>query len=142
MGVAVGCSGGDGDPSCRCPPPLFFPPQEFVLSHTELPSSLQGAQAAIKKHEDFMATMEAGSDRLQALVAAGHKLVAEGGPHAAKIRETVEEVERRCVWGGGGTEEEPPVGGGSPETIPEGVRGPPGPPPQGLRGPTGKRGPP
>ncbi|XP_040550177.1 spectrin beta chain, non-erythrocytic 2 isoform X2, partial [Gallus gallus] len=69
--------------------------QEFVLSHTELPSSLQGAQAAIKKHEDFMATMEAGSDRLQALVAAGHKLVAEGGPHAAKIRETVEEVERR-----------------------------------------------
>ncbi|OXB52556.1 hypothetical protein ASZ78_013413, partial [Callipepla squamata] len=67
--------------------------QEYALWHTELAGTLQGAQAAVKKHEDFMGTMEAGGERVHALVAAGRKLVAEGGPHADKVRETVESVE-------------------------------------------------
>uniref|UniRef100_A0A8C3CFJ2 Spectrin beta chain n=1 Tax=Cairina moschata TaxID=8855 RepID=A0A8C3CFJ2_CAIMO len=69
--------------------------QEYALSHSEMPSTLQGAEASVKKHEDFMATMEAGGERVQGLVAAGRKLVAEGSPHADKVQETVDSVESR-----------------------------------------------
>uniref|UniRef100_A0A8C4P5W2 Spectrin beta chain, non-erythrocytic 2-like n=1 Tax=Dromaius novaehollandiae TaxID=8790 RepID=A0A8C4P5W2_DRONO len=48
--------------------------QEYALSHTEMPGTLPGAEASIKKHEDFMATMDAGGERVQGLVAAGRKL--------------------------------------------------------------------
>uniref|UniRef100_A0A8B9PLL2 Spectrin beta chain n=1 Tax=Apteryx owenii TaxID=8824 RepID=A0A8B9PLL2_APTOW len=69
--------------------------QEYALSHTEMPSTLQGAEASIKKHEDFMATMDANGERVQGLVAAGRKLVAEGSVHADKAQETVDSVESR-----------------------------------------------
>ncbi|NXL40830.1 SPTB2 protein, partial [Glaucidium brasilianum] len=59
--------------------------QEYALSHTELATTLPAAEAAVKKHEDFLATMEANVERVQALVATGHKLVAEGSPHAEKV---------------------------------------------------------
>lgn len=49
----------------------------------------------MKKHEDFLATMEANGERLQGLVAAGRKLVAEGSLHAEKVQETVDSVESR-----------------------------------------------
>ncbi|XP_062454825.1 spectrin beta chain, non-erythrocytic 2 [Rhea pennata] len=69
--------------------------QEYALSHTEMPSTLQGAEASIKKHEDFMATMDANGERVQGLVATGRKLVAEGSIHADKVQETVDSVESR-----------------------------------------------
>uniref|UniRef100_A0A663FLH6 Spectrin beta chain n=1 Tax=Aquila chrysaetos chrysaetos TaxID=223781 RepID=A0A663FLH6_AQUCH len=69
--------------------------QEYALSHTEMPSTLPGAEASVKKHEDFMATMEANGERVQGLVAAGRKLVAEGSLHADKVQETVDSVESR-----------------------------------------------
>uniref|UniRef100_A0A8C0JCV3 Spectrin beta, non-erythrocytic 2 n=1 Tax=Chelonoidis abingdonii TaxID=106734 RepID=A0A8C0JCV3_CHEAB len=49
--------------------------QEYVLSHTEMPSTLQGAEASIKKHEDFMTTMEANGEKIKGLVDAGRKLI-------------------------------------------------------------------
>ncbi|KAM9251693.1 spectrin beta chain, non-erythrocytic 2 [Cariama cristata] len=69
--------------------------QEYALSHTEMPSTLPGAEASVKKHEDFMATMEANGERVQGLVATGRKLVAEGSLHADKVQETVDSVESR-----------------------------------------------
>ncbi|NXK01173.1 SPTB2 protein, partial [Corythaixoides concolor] len=69
--------------------------QEYALSHTEMPGTLAAAEASVKKHEDFMATMEANGERLQGLVAAGRKLVAEGGLHADKVQEMVDSVESR-----------------------------------------------
>lgn len=79
--------GGGGDSGHR--------PQEYALAHTEMPGTLPAAEAAVKKHEDFMATMEATGERLQSLVAAGRKLVAEGSLHAEKVQETVDSVESR-----------------------------------------------
>uniref|UniRef100_A0A7M4F6G7 Spectrin beta chain n=1 Tax=Crocodylus porosus TaxID=8502 RepID=A0A7M4F6G7_CROPO len=58
--------------------------QEYMLSHTEMPSTLQGAEAAIKKQEEFMASMEASGERIQGLLAAGRKLLAEDPIHADK----------------------------------------------------------
>uniref|UniRef100_A0A7M4F5W6 Spectrin beta chain n=1 Tax=Crocodylus porosus TaxID=8502 RepID=A0A7M4F5W6_CROPO len=69
--------------------------QEYMLSHTEMPSTLQGAEAAIKKQEEFMASMEASGERIQGLLAAGRKLLAEDPIHADKVREKVDSIGSR-----------------------------------------------
>ncbi|MEQ2188224.1 hypothetical protein GOODEAATRI_012844 [Goodea atripinnis] len=42
----------------------FLNSQEYVLSHTEMPTSLQAAEEAIKKHEDFLTTTEASEEKI------------------------------------------------------------------------------
>uniref|UniRef100_A0A2K6U8G2 Spectrin beta chain n=1 Tax=Saimiri boliviensis boliviensis TaxID=39432 RepID=A0A2K6U8G2_SAIBB len=69
--------------------------QEYVLSHTEMPGTLQAADAAIKKLEDFMSTMDANGERIRGLLEAGRQLVSEGNIHADKIREKADSIERR-----------------------------------------------
>nr|XP_005903638.1 PREDICTED: spectrin beta chain, non-erythrocytic 2 [Bos mutus] len=69
--------------------------QEYVLSHTEMPGTLQAADATIKKLEDFMSTMEANGERIRGLLEAGRQLVSEGNVHAEKIQEKADSVERR-----------------------------------------------
>uniref|UniRef100_A0A2R8ZX67 Spectrin beta chain n=1 Tax=Pan paniscus TaxID=9597 RepID=A0A2R8ZX67_PANPA len=69
--------------------------QEYVLSHTEMPGTLQAADAAIKKLEDFMNTMDANGERIRGLLEAGRQLVSEGNIHADKIREKADSIERR-----------------------------------------------
>ncbi|XP_057581524.1 spectrin beta chain, non-erythrocytic 2 isoform X3 [Hippopotamus amphibius kiboko] len=69
--------------------------QEYVLSHTEMPGTLQAADAAIKKLEDFMSTMDANGERIRGLLEAGRQLVSEGNIHAEKIQEKADSVERR-----------------------------------------------
>ena len=60
-----------------------------------MPSSLQAAEAAIKKHEDFMTTMEANGERIKGLVDAGRKLITEDAFHADKVREKVNSIDSR-----------------------------------------------
>nr|KAF6439118.1 spectrin beta, non-erythrocytic 2 [Molossus molossus] len=69
--------------------------QEYVLSHTEMPGTLQAADATIKKLEDFMSTMDANGERIRGLLEAGRQLVSEGNIHAEKIREKADSIERR-----------------------------------------------
>ncbi|XP_004437741.2 PREDICTED: spectrin beta chain, non-erythrocytic 2 isoform X1 [Ceratotherium simum simum] len=69
--------------------------QEYVLSHTEMPGTLQGADAAIKKLEDFISTMDANGELIRGLLEAGRQLVSEGNIHAEKIQEKADSVERR-----------------------------------------------
>nr|XP_045373837.1 spectrin beta chain, non-erythrocytic 2 [Camelus bactrianus] len=69
--------------------------QEYVLSHTEMPGTLQAADAAIKKLEDFMSTMEANGERIRGLLEAARQLVSEGNIHAEKIQEKADSIERR-----------------------------------------------
>uniref|UniRef100_A0AAQ5BGU2 Spectrin beta chain n=1 Tax=Homo sapiens TaxID=9606 RepID=A0AAQ5BGU2_HUMAN len=69
--------------------------EEYVLSHTEMPGTLQAADAAIKKLEDFMSTMDANGERIHGLLEAGRQLVSEGNIHADKIREKADSIERR-----------------------------------------------
>lgn len=76
-------------------------PQEYVLSHTEMPGTLQAADATIKKLEDFMSTMEANGERIRGLLEAGRQLVSEGNVHAEKIQEKADSVERRYREDGG-----------------------------------------
>ncbi|XP_054426793.1 spectrin beta chain, non-erythrocytic 2 isoform X2 [Pteronotus mesoamericanus] len=69
--------------------------QEYVLSHTEMPGTLQAADATIKKLEDFMSTMDANGERIRGLLEAGRQLVSEGNIHAEKICEKADSIERR-----------------------------------------------
>lgn len=73
----------------------FLNNQEYVLSHTEMPSTLQAAEAAIKKHEDFMTTMDANEEKIKGLLDSGRKLVLEDSVHSDKIQEKVDSIDHR-----------------------------------------------
>lgn len=75
---------------------MFSPSlQEYVLSHTEMPSSLQGALEAIKKHEDFLTTMEASEEKINGVVDSGRRLVSDGNANTDKIQEKADSIEER-----------------------------------------------
>ncbi|XP_076848937.1 LOW QUALITY PROTEIN: spectrin family protein [Brachyhypopomus gauderio] len=73
----------------------FLNSQEYVLSHTEMPSSLQGALEAIKKHEDFLTTMEASEEKINSVVESGRRLVSDGNANGDKIQEKAESIQER-----------------------------------------------
>uniref|UniRef100_A0A8B9CQL5 Spectrin beta chain n=1 Tax=Anser brachyrhynchus TaxID=132585 RepID=A0A8B9CQL5_9AVES len=65
----------------------FLNNQEYVLAHTEMPTTLEGAEAAIKKQEDFMTTMDANEEKINAVVETGRRLVSDGNINSDKIQE-------------------------------------------------------
>ncbi|XP_058280277.1 LOW QUALITY PROTEIN: spectrin beta chain, non-erythrocytic 2-like [Hirundo rustica] len=69
--------------------------QEHALAHTEMPGTVPGAEAAVRRLEEFLAALDTGAERVRALADTGKKLLDEGGVHAEKVRETVESVESR-----------------------------------------------
>ncbi|XP_062341939.1 spectrin family protein isoform X2 [Osmerus eperlanus] len=73
----------------------FLNSQEYVLSHTEMPSSLQGAEEAIKKHEDFLTTMEASEEKITGVVEAGRRLVSDLNTNSDKIEEKADSIQER-----------------------------------------------
>ncbi|KAG7484753.1 hypothetical protein MATL_G00053400 [Megalops atlanticus] len=73
----------------------FLNSQEYVLSHTEMPTSLQGAEEAIKKHEDFMTTMEASEEKITGVVDAGRRLVSDLNTNSDKIQEKADSIKER-----------------------------------------------
>ncbi|XP_007261079.3 spectrin family protein isoform X2 [Astyanax mexicanus] len=73
----------------------FLNSQEYVLSHTEMPNSLQGAVEAIKKHEDFLTTMEASEEKINGVVESGRRLVSDGNANADKIQEKADSIQER-----------------------------------------------
>uniref|UniRef100_A0AAR2KXC5 Spectrin beta chain n=1 Tax=Pygocentrus nattereri TaxID=42514 RepID=A0AAR2KXC5_PYGNA len=68
---------------------------EYVLAHTEMPDTLEGAEAAIKKQEDFMTTMDANEEKINAVVETGRRLVSDGNISADRIQEKVGSIEER-----------------------------------------------
>lgn len=75
--------------------PGAAPPQEHTLAHTEMPGTVPGAEAAVRRLEEFLGALDTGTERVRALTDTGRKLLDEGGVHAEKVRETVESVESR-----------------------------------------------
>lgn len=69
--------------------------QEYVLAHTEMPTTLEGAEAAIKIHEDFMTTMDANEDKINFVVEAGRRLTSDGNINADRIQERVASIDGR-----------------------------------------------
>uniref|UniRef100_A0A8D0D6U2 Spectrin beta chain n=1 Tax=Sander lucioperca TaxID=283035 RepID=A0A8D0D6U2_SANLU len=75
----------------------FLNSQEYVLSHTEMPTSLQGAEEAIKKHEDFLTTTEASEEKITGVVEAGRRLINDCNANSDKIQEKVDSIQERHV---------------------------------------------
>uniref|UniRef100_A0A4W6BXI9 Spectrin beta chain n=1 Tax=Lates calcarifer TaxID=8187 RepID=A0A4W6BXI9_LATCA len=73
----------------------FLNNQEYVLAHTEMPTTLEGAEAAIKKQEDFMTTMDANEEKISGVVDTGRRLVADGNINAERIQEKVDSIDQR-----------------------------------------------
>nr|XP_020851923.1 spectrin beta chain, non-erythrocytic 1 isoform X3 [Phascolarctos cinereus] len=73
----------------------FLNNQEYVLAHTEMPTTLEGAEAAIKKQEDFMTTMDANEEKINAVVETGRRLVSDGNITSDKIQEKVDSIDDR-----------------------------------------------
>ncbi|NXG50978.1 SPTB2 protein, partial [Psilopogon haemacephalus] len=73
----------------------FLNNQAYVLAHTEMPTTLEGAEAAIKKQEDFMTTMDANEEKINAVVETGRRLVSDGNINADKIQEKVDSIDDR-----------------------------------------------
>ena len=74
---------------------LCFSLQEYVLAHTEMPTTLEGAEAAIKKQEDFMTTLDANEEKISGVVDTGRRLVADGNINAERIQEKVDSIDQR-----------------------------------------------
>uniref|UniRef100_A0A8D0A2P7 Spectrin beta chain n=1 Tax=Sander lucioperca TaxID=283035 RepID=A0A8D0A2P7_SANLU len=68
---------------------------EYVLAHTEMPPTLEGAEAAIKKQEDFMTTMDANEDKINGVVEVGRRLASDGNINAERIQERVASIDDR-----------------------------------------------
>uniref|UniRef100_A0A671YI99 Spectrin beta chain n=1 Tax=Sparus aurata TaxID=8175 RepID=A0A671YI99_SPAAU len=73
----------------------FLNSQEYVLSHIEMPTSLQGAEEAIKKHEDFLTTTEASEEKITGVVEAGRRLINDCNANSDKIQEKVDSIQER-----------------------------------------------
>lgn len=66
------------------------------MAHTEMPTTLEGAEAAIKKQEDFMTTMDANEEKINAVVETGRRLVSDGNINSDRIQEKVDSIDDRC----------------------------------------------
>uniref|UniRef100_A0A8C7XCV9 Spectrin beta chain n=1 Tax=Oryzias sinensis TaxID=183150 RepID=A0A8C7XCV9_9TELE len=73
----------------------FLNNQEYVLAHTEMPTTLEAAEAAIKKQEDFMTTMDANEEKISNVVDTGRRLVADGNVSSERIQEKVDSIDQR-----------------------------------------------
>ncbi|KAM7173253.1 spectrin beta chain, non-erythrocytic 1 isoform 1-T1 [Macrochelys suwanniensis] len=73
----------------------FLNNQEYVLAHTEMPTTLEGAEAAIRKQDDFMTTMDANEEKLNAVVETGRRLFSDGNINSDKIQEKVDSIDDR-----------------------------------------------
>ncbi|TSN67083.1 Spectrin beta chain, non-erythrocytic 1 [Bagarius yarrelli] len=71
--------------------------QEYVLAHLEQPDTLDGAEKALKKHEDFLTTMDANEDKILNTIEGGQHLVDSGNFYASKIKDKTNSIQARYV---------------------------------------------
>lgn len=80
---------------------VFF--QEYTLAHVDTPDTLAGAEKALKKHEDFVSTMEANEDKIDGAVQWGQRLVDSNNLYSDKVQKKMDSIHDRsftvlCFW--------------------------------------------
>lgn len=60
-----------------------------------MPTTLEAAEAGIKKQEDFMTTMDANEEKIVGVVDAGCRLVADGNINSERIQEKLDSIDQR-----------------------------------------------
>ncbi|XP_022079058.1 spectrin beta chain, erythrocytic isoform X2 [Acanthochromis polyacanthus] len=69
--------------------------QEYTLAHIDKPDTLDGAEKALKKHEDFVSTMEANVDKIDGAVQGGQRLVDSNNLYSGKVQEKMDSIKDR-----------------------------------------------
>ncbi|KAG9336798.1 hypothetical protein JZ751_003146 [Albula glossodonta] len=69
--------------------------QEYTLAHTDRPDTLGGAEQALRKHEDFVNTMDANADKIFSTVDGGQRLVDSGNLYSEKIKDKIGSIKDR-----------------------------------------------
>uniref|UniRef100_A0A4W3I115 Spectrin beta chain n=1 Tax=Callorhinchus milii TaxID=7868 RepID=A0A4W3I115_CALMI len=69
--------------------------KEYTLVHVEMPSTLPLAASAIKKHEDFMTTMDANEDKIIGTIEEGKKLISDRNNFADKVSDKIQSIDER-----------------------------------------------
>ena len=73
-------------PSIASPVPR---PQEMALSAQELPGTVESAEEALKRHRDFLTTMELNQQKMQLAVQAADGLLRQGNAYGEQAQEAV-----------------------------------------------------
>ncbi|XP_071618431.1 spectrin beta chain, erythrocytic [Heliangelus exortis] len=69
--------------------------QEYTLAHLDLPDTLEGSATALRRFQDFRASLESSAEKVPEVVAKGTKLVAEGNIFSEKITEKCQALQER-----------------------------------------------
>ncbi|KAM7403418.1 hypothetical protein PAMA_004056 [Pampus argenteus] len=69
--------------------------QEYTLAHIDKPDTLAGAEKALKKHEDFVSTMEANEDKIDGTLQGGQRLVDSNNLYSGKVQEKMDSINDR-----------------------------------------------
>lgn len=67
------------------------------MAHIDKPDTLAGAEKALKKHEDFVSTMEANEDKIDGAQQGGRRLVDGNNLYAGKVQEKMDSIRERSV---------------------------------------------
>lgn len=71
--------------------------QEYTLAHIDKPDTLAGADKALKKHEDFLSTMEANEDKIDGALQGGQRLVDSNNLYSGKVQDKMNSIRDRSV---------------------------------------------
>ncbi|XP_029426950.1 spectrin beta chain, non-erythrocytic 4 [Rhinatrema bivittatum] len=69
--------------------------QESTLAHMELPDSVEAVEKAIKKHKDFLTTMELNAQKIKLAVDAGEGLIKLGNIYADRAQDRIDALMKR-----------------------------------------------
>ncbi|XP_036397627.1 spectrin beta chain, erythrocytic [Megalops cyprinoides] len=69
--------------------------QEYILAHADLPDTLDGAEQALKKHEDFVNTMDANEEKIVSTIDGGQRLVDTGNLYSERVKDKIGSIQNR-----------------------------------------------
>lgn len=72
--------------------------KEYTLAHVDKPDTLDGAEKALKKHEDFVTTMDANEEKILSTLKNGQRLVDSGNLYSGRVKDKMGSIEDRSVF--------------------------------------------
>uniref|UniRef100_A0A8C1EUN8 Spectrin beta chain n=1 Tax=Cyprinus carpio carpio TaxID=630221 RepID=A0A8C1EUN8_CYPCA len=74
--------------------------QEYTLAHIDKSDTLDGAEKALKKHEDFVTTMDANEEKILSTLETGQRLVDSGNLYSERVNDKMGSIEDRSEVSG------------------------------------------
>ncbi|XP_052001411.1 spectrin beta chain, erythrocytic-like isoform X2 [Xyrauchen texanus] len=69
--------------------------QEYTLAHVDMHDTLDGAEKALKKHEDFVTTMDANEEKILSTIETGQRLVDSGNLYSGRVKDKMDSIKDR-----------------------------------------------